>query len=801
MDETQLSRLNAVYSRWNTRTPNTLLRDELKSSNDSSSRTAWQKRFDETKRLHRPQTRARRRTKTKKTNVAQVLPVTFTIKLPLVTTHSTVQKPFSGRCCEACTPFSRNQLFDSHIQAAPVRDVLQLPNVMRPNVWRRLFPHLTFCLSRDVPWTHNLVEQEVLKSDRIGHVIRQAVDSEGKASSEIEMKNKLQLQQQKAMELLATMASSISGFVVRLTGIVLFKLFGSATDGIRVHQGQMEMVERAAKQGVPIIYLPMHKSHLDYHMLTFTAFCHNLKTPHVAAGDNLNTWGLSLLLRCLGGFFIRRKLEDANGHRDPIYNTILQEYIQCLLKQGEHIEFFLEGCRSRSGKVLRPKCGLLSMVVDAVADDIIPDVFIVPVSCGYDKIAECYGDELLGRGKKQESLIGGVRSVWRLVTGDYGTIQVNMAQPFSLQEFLETHPGFESDKSVRREVVSKLGRHVLYAADRSSCVMSTAMLAFLMLNKYRDGVSYGKLVNGFSRLQQEITSRQRDVGFGVSAFIAMNKAHHLLKPYLIEETSSDDKNETIVKPDTTLPGVFELAFYSNQVLSVFLTEAVVATAICGLCGAWLTTEASCGISESTTLSQDEMLARSEEICCLFDCEFIFAPPCVTIRSTLYEGLEALIGGGMMTYTTTQDTRQVAYWDDDEEGEYTRTTDRTLKLHALSDQLQKLSFFHSLMAPFVESYWTTACCLRKLTEQPMTEKEFLSEVQDTIKQRVEEDLCSYAESCSLSPLSNALTHFTQEGVMERSEVSTDYLLLNEQYTLNNCRKLNDLIDSIGRFRRM
>ena len=57
----------------------------------------------------------------------------------------------------------------------------------------------------------------------------------------------------------------------------------------------------------------------------------------------------------------------------------------------------------------------------------------------------------------------------------------------------------------------------------------------------------------------------RDVGFGVSAFIAMNKAHHLLKPYLIEETSSDDKNETIVKPDTTLPGVFELAFYSNQV--------------------------------------------------------------------------------------------------------------------------------------------------------------------------------------------------------------------------------------------
>jgi hypothetical protein len=146
-------------------------------------------------------------------------------------------------------------------------------------------------MSRDVPWCHCKVEQEVLDSDRVQTVVQQLATS-GSSLNDDNQKRKLCIEQQRAVKILKTMASSISGLVVRLTGLVLFKVFGSATSGIRVHQGQMEMVKQAAKRAIPIVYLPIHKSHFDYHMLTYTVFCHDLKTPHVAAGDNLSTWGL-----------------------------------------------------------------------------------------------------------------------------------------------------------------------------------------------------------------------------------------------------------------------------------------------------------------------------------------------------------------------------------------------------------------------------------------------------------------------------------------------------------------------------
>jgi glycerol-3-phosphate O-acyltransferase len=101
-------------------------------------------------------------------------------------------------------------------------------------------------MSRDVPWCHCKVEQEVLDSDRVQTVVQQLATS-GSSLNDDNQKRKLCIEQQRAVKILKTMASSISGLVVRLTGLVLFKVFGSATSGIRVHQGQMEMVKQAAK--------------------------------------------------------------------------------------------------------------------------------------------------------------------------------------------------------------------------------------------------------------------------------------------------------------------------------------------------------------------------------------------------------------------------------------------------------------------------------------------------------------------------------------------------------------------------
>jgi glycerol-3-phosphate O-acyltransferase 1/2 len=185
--------------------------------------------------------------------------------------------------------------------------------------------------------------------------------------------------------------------------------------------------------------------------------------------------------------------------------------------------------------------------------------------------------------------------------------------------------------------------------------------------------------------------------------------------------------------------------------------------------------------------------KAEELCTLFDHEFTFNKPCVGIRSVLYDGLEALIAGGMMSYAQSQPMRP-AYWDDEDDMGY--STDRLLKLHALADQLQKLSFFQSLLAPFVESYWMVAHCLSKLRDQPMTQTHFLSVVQDTIKQRLKDNLTCYAECCSLDPLSNAVKHFLVRGIIEKSEISSDYLLLNKTYA----SELSHLVSGIAQFRK-
>lgn len=113
-----------------------------------------------------------------------------------------------------------------------------------------------------------------------------------------------------------------------------------------------------------MIFLPIHRSHLDYVLMAYVLWNFELRVPHVASGDNLNLSGFGWLLRGLGAFFIRRRLEKDNV-KDHVYRAVLHSYMEEILRRGETIEFFMEGGRSRTGKTLLPKSGLLSVVVDS----------------------------------------------------------------------------------------------------------------------------------------------------------------------------------------------------------------------------------------------------------------------------------------------------------------------------------------------------------------------------------------------------------------------------------------------------
>lgn len=188
----------------------------------------------------------------------------------------------------------------------------------------------------------------------------------------------------------------------------------------------------------------------------------NIKPPLVAAGDNLNITFFGQLLRGLGAFFIKRRSE-ASGLQPNMYQAIMRSYITENLRAGNSLEFFMEGGRTRSGKVVMPKFGLLSIVVDAlrqgklsficfnlkhflqpidIAIGAVDDVYIVPVSISYEKLIEgSFIDEQLGLPKKFENFSDASKAIWETLHSNYGIVRVDFSKPFLLKEYLHQSMG------------------------------------------------------------------------------------------------------------------------------------------------------------------------------------------------------------------------------------------------------------------------------------------------------------------------------------------------------------------------
>ena len=132
-----------------------------------------------------------------------------------------------------------------------------------------------------------------------------------------------------------------------------------------------------------LVYVPSHRSHIDYMALSYSLYEAGLMTPHIAAGDNLNLPMLGNFLRGSGAFFMRRTFRE-----DPLYSAIFSEYVHKLLYKGHCIEFFPEGGRSRTGRLLRAKYGLLKLCLESHLTDLPKPIAFVPVYFGYEKILE-----------------------------------------------------------------------------------------------------------------------------------------------------------------------------------------------------------------------------------------------------------------------------------------------------------------------------------------------------------------------------------------------------------------------------
>ncbi|ELY6230468.1 glycerol-3-phosphate 1-O-acyltransferase PlsB [Cronobacter malonaticus] len=238
--------------------------------------------------------------------------------------------------------------------------------------------------------------------------------------------------QQNAVALMEEIAADFSYEAIRITDRVLGFTWNRLYQGINVHNA--ERVRQLAHDGHEIVYVPCHRSHMDYLLLSYVLYHQGLVPPHIAAGINLNFWPAGPIFRRLGAFFIRRTFKG-----NKLYSTVFREYLGELFSRGYSVEYYVEGGRSRTGRLLDPKTGTLSMTIQAMLRGGTRPITLVPIYIGYEHVMEVgtYAKELRGATKEKESLLQMLRGLSKL--RNLGQGYVNFGEPLPLMTFLNQH--------------------------------------------------------------------------------------------------------------------------------------------------------------------------------------------------------------------------------------------------------------------------------------------------------------------------------------------------------------------------
>ena len=289
---------------------------------------------------------------------------------------------------------------------------------------------------------------------------------------------------EKARGYVREIAAHISYPTVRAVERLLGWVWNRIYDGI-----ELQHVDRLHEVATDkeIVYVPCHRSHFDYLLLSYIVYHQGLSLPHVAAGINLNLPVVGGILRRGGAFFLRRSFK---GNR--LYAAVFSAYLHQILLRGHSIEYFVEGGRSRTGRLLSPKAGMLAMTVNSYLRDPRKPIVFVPVYFGYEKLIEgdSFISELGGEAKRKESLVGLIRSI-RGLRDRFGKVYVNVGQPIDVESVLnaakpdwrETAAGDAGERP--QWVVSAidaLGQRIMAEINAAAAVTPISLLGMVLLS-------------------------------------------------------------------------------------------------------------------------------------------------------------------------------------------------------------------------------------------------------------------------------------------------------------------------------
>jgi glycerol-3-phosphate O-acyltransferase len=416
------------------------------------------------------------------------------------------------------------------------------------------------------------LKQRILDSDRCQDLIQSHAEANGLPPPEVRASVAACID-----EIAADLRPNWIRFYSGPIGFMLNTLF----DGVSMNTEGLAAVKRMSLHG-PVVYVPCHKSHADYLILSYMLYHHDLPCPLVAAGKNLSFWPLGPLFRRGGAFFIRRSFRGA-----VLYSRAFSEYVHAVLQEGHSIEQFIEGGRSRSGKLLMPKLGLLSILLTALHNGACEDLIFVPVSIGYDRVLEekSYLQEIEG-GQKQPENIWQVLKARKFLRRRHGKVYLQFDHPLSAIDLARSAGtdlrSMEPDEF--NGFCRSLAHRIVCGIDRVTVVTPHALTAAAILSLGHDRFSLQEILSavavcaahldavGAKSADTLVLDHRRAVVHAMGSYVQ----RRILESTAGEAAGADAARAEFLVREARRP---VLEYYKNTCVSFFIPAAIVALAI------------------------------------------------------------------------------------------------------------------------------------------------------------------------------------------------------------------------------
>lgn len=372
-------------------------------------------------------------------------------------------------------------------------------------------------------------------------------------------------------------AANYSERVLRIGDRVLSWLWNKLYKGISI--ANAERVRQLSEDGEEIIFVPCHRSHMDYLLLSYVIYRQGMAPPHIAAGINLSFWPAGPIFRRGGAFFMRRTFKG-----NKLYAAVFREYLHQLFNNGYSVKYFTEGGRSRTGRLLNPKTGMVAMTVQGLLRGLDRPVTMVPVYLGYDHVMEVstYHGELKGKSKEKES-IGQVFKTLRKLK-NFGRAYVNFGEPISLNKHLDENvpqwrdainPIELSKPSWLTPTVNDLASRVMTNINNCAAVTSITLTALAVLGVERRAIAKNNLITQLDLYLEML----RKVPYTSGVTIPEESGAELLEQAieLDKFTVTNDELGDVISLNVS--DAVTMTYYRNNILHLFALPSLVAAGL------------------------------------------------------------------------------------------------------------------------------------------------------------------------------------------------------------------------------